>query len=63
MAGSLYVDAPPAGRTRFTDWAREHADTLGRRYASELAPRMDRERGCGNEENGVTSHPEPSRAS
>ncbi len=35
----LYVDAPPAGETRLTDWAAEHAATLGKRYASELARR------------------------
>jgi NADH dehydrogenase len=39
MADLLYVDAPPAGTTRLTDWARDHADTLGVRYASELARR------------------------
>jgi NADH dehydrogenase len=42
MAGLLYVDAPPAGSTRLTDWVRQHADTLGRRYESELARRRDR---------------------
>jgi NADH dehydrogenase len=39
MADLLYVAAPPAGRTALTDWAREHRDSLGRRYASELARR------------------------
>jgi NADH dehydrogenase len=39
MDGLLYVDAPPAGTTRLTDWAQSHRDTLGRRYASELARR------------------------
>ncbi|RME51199.1 MAG: NAD-dependent epimerase/dehydratase family protein [Caldilineae bacterium] len=39
MAGLLYVDAPPAGQTRLTDWARANADTLGVRYANELARR------------------------
>jgi uncharacterized protein YbjT (DUF2867 family) len=39
MAGLLCVDAPPAGTTRLTDWARENAAVLGRRYASELARR------------------------
>ncbi|MDP6438053.1 MAG: NAD(P)H-binding protein [Candidatus Brocadiia bacterium] len=39
MAGLLYVDSPPAGDTRLTDWAGEHADSLGRHYASELARR------------------------
>ena len=42
MADLLYVDAPPAGQTRLTDWARRHADTLGRKYTSELARRRDR---------------------
>ena len=44
MAGLLYVDAPPAGSTRLTDWARSHAGDLGRHYASELARRRDRRR-------------------
>lgn len=42
MAGLLCTNSPPAGTTRLTDWARAHADTLGRRYASELARRIDR---------------------
>jgi uncharacterized protein YbjT (DUF2867 family) len=45
MDGLLYVDAPPAGQTKLTDWAHAHADTLGVRYASELARRRDRESG------------------
>ncbi len=44
MAGLLAVDAPPAGATRLTDWARQHRETLGCRYASELARRRDRTR-------------------
>ena len=43
MAGLLCVDSPPTGTTRLSDWAKEHADTLGQRYASELARRKDRE--------------------
>ncbi len=44
MADLLYVPgAKPAGRTALTQWAREHADTLGRHYASELARRRDRQ--------------------
>ena len=39
MGDLLCVDSPPAGQTKLTDWAREHADSLGRRYASELARR------------------------
>jgi NADH dehydrogenase len=42
MAGLLYVAAPPAGATKLTDWIAAHADTLGRRYTSELARRRDR---------------------
>jgi len=42
MANLLYVDAPPAGDTKLTEWARTHADALGNRYASELARRRDR---------------------
>jgi hypothetical protein len=39
MAGLLYVDSPPAGHMRFTDWARENAATFGVRYVSELQRR------------------------
>jgi uncharacterized protein YbjT (DUF2867 family) len=39
MAGLLYVDSPPAGHTRLTDWLKENAATLGVRYTSELARR------------------------
>lgn len=44
MAGLLWTDSPPAGRTRLSDWARAHADTMGRCYASELARRRKRRR-------------------
>lgn len=43
MQGRLYVDAPPAGSTALTDWAREHREALGERYASELARRASNE--------------------
>lgn len=39
----LHVDAPPAGKTRLTDWMRENAATLGLHYASELRRRRDRD--------------------
>jgi len=39
MADLLYVDAPPAGHTRLTAWARDHAAELGRHYAAELQRR------------------------
>lgn len=42
MADLLVTDSPPAGTTRLTDWARQHADELGRQYASELARRRNR---------------------
>lgn len=44
MADLLYVDVPPAGKTRLTDWAKQNADSLGRHYASELSRRRDREK-------------------
>lgn len=43
MADLLYVDSPPAGETRLTDWAARHEDTLGHHYTSELARRRDRQ--------------------
>jgi uncharacterized protein YbjT (DUF2867 family) len=43
MEGRLQVDAPPLGRTRLTDWMDLHKDTLGRRYTSEMARRLERE--------------------
>ncbi|HAO80250.1 MAG TPA: epimerase [Verrucomicrobia subdivision 3 bacterium] len=42
MQGRLYVDAPPLGATKLTDWIDRHKDTLGRHYTSELARRVDR---------------------
>jgi uncharacterized protein YbjT (DUF2867 family) len=39
MSEMLYVDAPPTGTTRLTEWVRENAATLGMRYGSELARR------------------------
>jgi len=36
------ADSPPAGTTRLTEWTRRHRDTLGMRYASELARRRIR---------------------
>jgi NADH dehydrogenase len=42
MQGRLYVDAPPLGTTKLTDWIDRHKDTLGRHYTSEMARRVDR---------------------
>lgn len=41
MDGMLYVDAPPAGSTRLTDWMRANAEGLGKSYASELGRRRE----------------------
>ncbi len=42
MDDLLFVESPPAGSTRLTDWAAENADQLGRQYTSEMARRTDR---------------------
>jgi len=42
MENRLYVDAPPLGSTKLSEWAARHRDTLGRHYSSELARRIDR---------------------
>ena len=42
MQGLLATESEPVGQTRLSDWAREHADTLGRRYATELGRRRNR---------------------
>jgi NADH dehydrogenase len=42
MQGLLYTQSPPAGATALTDWARANAETLGAKYASELARRKNR---------------------
>jgi len=42
MANLLFVDSPPTGKTRLTDWANERRDTLGLKYTSELIRRRDR---------------------
>ncbi len=47
MQDLLNTDSEPAGRTKLTEWAREHAATLGTRYTSELARRQNRNRAYG----------------
>lgn len=42
MDDLLYVESPPTGTTKLSEWALEHRDTLGTHYASELARRKDR---------------------
>jgi len=48
MQELLYVNSPPVGTTRLTDWAKEHASTLGLHYASELSRRRYREKAYEN---------------
>ncbi len=42
MADLLYVNTPPVGKTKLTDWIRDNANTLGIRYHSEMARRRNR---------------------
>ena len=42
MADLLFVDSPPTGETKLTQWARKHAESLGRTYTSELRRRKNR---------------------
>ena len=44
MAELLYVTTPPTGKTPLTAWMKKNAATLGRRYASELDRRRNRQR-------------------
>ncbi|MEN6407801.1 MAG: NAD-dependent epimerase/dehydratase family protein [Thermoguttaceae bacterium] len=43
MSNLLDVDGPPTGVTSLMEWAKQHADQLGRHYANELARRKDRQ--------------------
>ncbi|MDU9048522.1 MAG: hypothetical protein Q3M30_06705 [Candidatus Electrothrix sp. Rat3] len=45
MTNLLYVDTPPTGKTKLTDWAKEHAESLGLKYSNELTRRLNREVG------------------
>ncbi len=42
MQDLLATDSDPTGKTKLSSWAREHAATLGRRYATELGRRRNR---------------------
>ena len=42
MQNRLYVEAPPLGTTKLSEWIDLHKDSLGLRYTSELARRVDR---------------------
>ena len=43
MAGLLESNAPAMGAIRVSDWAKQHAETLGRRYSSEMRRRRERD--------------------
>ena len=42
MQDLLATESGPTGQTKLSSWAREHAATLGRRYATELGRRRNR---------------------
>jgi hypothetical protein len=43
MQEKLHVQSPPLGTTKLSDWVCVSRDEIGRRYASELQHRLDRE--------------------
>ncbi len=57
MANQLFVASPPAGSTKLSEWAHANADTLGRRYASEMARRTN------IKQSTLNRHPERSEGS
>jgi len=42
MAGLLYTDSSPVGRTKLTEWLKGHASDVGRHYHNELKRRTNR---------------------
>jgi len=44
MQGLLYTESPPAGETRLSEWLRQNADHVGKKYRSELRRRKNREK-------------------
>lgn len=42
MSELLYVDSEPVGTTRLTDWLKDNANGLGKKYANEMSRRNDR---------------------
>jgi len=43
MDNLLYVESPPTGKTKLTDWAKQNVATLGLKYTCELSRRTDRD--------------------
>lgn len=48
MAELLYTSSAPAGQTRLSEWIQRNGNRLGRRYASELTRRANRNRSYGD---------------
>jgi NADH dehydrogenase len=44
MDNLLYVDTPPTGKTKLTEWLTAHKNTVGKVYANELSRRIDRKK-------------------
>ncbi len=42
MENRLYVEAPPLGTTRLTEWVAQNKNSLGKRYTSEMRRRINR---------------------
>jgi uncharacterized protein YbjT (DUF2867 family) len=42
MEERLFVQSPPLGRTKLSEWVRQNRDRLGLHYTSEIARRVDR---------------------
>jgi uncharacterized protein YbjT (DUF2867 family) len=42
MAGLLYTGSAPTGKTKLTEWLKEHAEEVGMRYHNELRRRTNR---------------------
>jgi hypothetical protein len=43
MQENLYVQSPPLGTTKLSDWVRASRQDIGRHYASELQRRLGRD--------------------
>ena len=41
-SGLLHVDSKPLGQTSLTEWLRANRETVGKKYANELAARVNR---------------------
>ncbi len=44
MDNLLYVETPPTGKTKLTEWVENNKETVGKVYANELSRRIDRKK-------------------